>query len=258
MRIADLETQLRHADAVNQELMKRIGHTIVLEMQSERLNNALHGMLELFGNYGFADESPCERDKEIIQIAQAVVAGTTPEPTDLSKLQQQSEKDRQTIAELRLGIEHFKAVRTEKNAEITALREQLAIFTVHCDEEFRLSAEDLHRIINSCGSANDLSDCVKDLLLAHYMLEGEAKLKGELSEARAEIQRLHDDIQSQWTAPRDAEVTRLREALQQIAGVNRDNDDAWIITYEDEPDSKLMAKRALQAEAALQPSKEGE
>lgn len=37
---------------------------------------------------------------------------------------------------------------------------------------YRLGEDELHRIVNSCGAANDLSWCVKDLLLAHYVMGG--------------------------------------------------------------------------------------
>lgn len=48
-------------------------------------------------------------------------------------------------------------------------------------EDFRLTAEDLDRIVNEAGSVNDLSDCVKDLLLAHYMY---GDLKEQLATAQ--------------------------------------------------------------------------
>jgi hypothetical protein len=39
-------------------------------------------------------------------------------------------------------------------------------------ENYRLSEADLDRLVNSAGAANDLSDAVQDLIVAHYEIAG--------------------------------------------------------------------------------------
>ena len=80
--------------------------------------------------------------------------------------------------------------------ELKAAREEKAYKYA---EDFALTADDLHRIINECGSANDLSDVTKDLLLAHYILDGEPTYKIRQDQA----QRI-DDLEAQLETAREA------------------------------------------------------
>ena len=78
--IAAAPTLLAELDAVRAQLAE------ASDTRIPRLEQALHGMLELFGNYGFADESPCERDREIIQLAEAAMVNVVPQPTNFSRI----------------------------------------------------------------------------------------------------------------------------------------------------------------------------
>lgn len=62
---------------------------------------------------------------------------------------------------------------------------------INPSDDYRLSAEDLHRIVNEAGAANDLAWTVKDLMLAHYELDG---TKEELRKAELENRKLKEKI----------------------------------------------------------------
>lgn len=91
------------------------------------LKEAISGLLELFGNYGFADESPCERDREIIARATSVIKGLPFEPTDLSKHQRLLAEKDQAIAELRDSAEAFQSMAYSKDQAISSLQSKLRV-----------------------------------------------------------------------------------------------------------------------------------
>ena len=88
-------------------------------------------------------------------------------------------------------------------AEIAALRaevERLKAFIKPTDD-FLLCESDLYRIINECGSGNDLAHVTKDLLLAHYVMDG----------YRVEVAALktnHSELLSDATAERLANLLK--------------------------------------------------
>lgn len=76
-------------------------------------------------------------------------------------------------------------------------------------DDFALTSDDLHRIINECGSANDLSDVTKDLLLAHYILDEEPTYK------------IRQD-QAQRIADLESQLASLKSAIQVHVAVEED------------------------------------
>lgn len=107
-----------------------------------------------------------------------------------------------------------------KPMELTEALRKLARYAP--TDEYRLTDEDLHRIINSCGPANDLGDAVKDLFSAHYEIETSkdiAKMADSaltLAEHHANVARVTGSV------PRATEavlyIERARALLRDIRG----------------------------------------
>lgn len=72
--------------------------------ENERLRSALVDGLELFDNYGFADESPCARDREIVALMREQ-AGTKEAGSHFSEVSEANEKLRTELAALKKEIE---------------------------------------------------------------------------------------------------------------------------------------------------------
>lgn len=109
--------------------------------------------------------------------------------------------------------------------------------------EYHLSAANLDALVNNAGSANPLAWAVKDLLLAHYTIEGqeeriqrlEAELKrvyaaehekaealvrltNEIAAKEAELERVNESYKlAGWEIEEcNKQITRLRSALEQL------------------------------------------
>lgn len=99
---ASMETYRYQMKELKRQLEERDARTSILEQ-------AILGLLELFGNYGFADESPCDRDREIIEVATAAVEGRPVVPTDLSRYQSEIAALTESLKEQQSFNEHWAA-----------------------------------------------------------------------------------------------------------------------------------------------------
>lgn len=76
-------------------------------------------------------------------------------------------------------------------------------------EDYRLSIEDLAEIVNQAGAANDLADAAKDLLLAHYEMEG---MKDELAAKEQQLQEANCEVERQ----REQREINAKELLREM------------------------------------------